>query len=58
MARHTNQGTTFRTEGHVGRGRQERRLSSATFPTKLSYNQHEEIAREYLLPALRPRSGP
>jgi hypothetical protein len=58
MARHTTQGTTFHTEEHVGRGRQKRRLASATFPIRLSYSQHEEISREYLLPALRPRSGP
>ena len=54
MARHTTQGTTFHTEEHVGRGRQKRGLASATFPIKLSYSQHEEISREYLLPALRP----
>jgi hypothetical protein len=58
MACHTTQGTTFHTEEHVGGGRQKRRLASVTFPIKLSYNQHEEISREYLLPARRPRSGP
>jgi hypothetical protein len=58
MARHTTQGTTFHTEENVGRGRQKRRLASATFPIKLSDSQREEISREYLLPALRPRSGP
>jgi hypothetical protein len=58
MARHTTQGTTFHTEEHVGRGRQKRHLASATFSITLSYNQHEEISREYLLPALRPGSAP
>ena len=58
MARHTTQGTTFHTEEHVGRGRQGRRLASATFPTKLSCSQHEENSREYLLPSLSPRSDP
>ena len=32
MARHMTQGTMLHTEGHVGRGRQGRRLASATFP--------------------------
>jgi hypothetical protein len=54
MARRTTLRTTFQTEEHVGRGRQRRRLASATFPIKLSCSQHEEISREYLLPALRP----
>ena len=53
MTRHTTHGTTFHTEEHVGRGPQRRRLASATFPIKLSYSQHEETSREYLLPALR-----
>jgi len=58
MARRTTQGTTFHTDVHEGRGRQRRRLASATFPTKLSCSQHEEISREHLLPSLRPRSDP
>jgi hypothetical protein len=43
MARHTTQGTMLHTEGHVGRGRQGRRLASATFLITLSHGQREEI---------------
>jgi len=48
MARHTTQGTILHTEGHVGRGRQGRRLASATFPIKLS-DSPTDVVRSPLL---------